>query len=277
MARRMIFYPIDRPVEISELHIYPVKALGGISLGTSRVQRTGLEYDRQWMVSKADGAFMSQREYPQMARVGTEMHNDQLFLSCCGMQGLAVPAIADDAPRLKTKIWGDHVHALAGTAGVDTWLSEAIGEPCRLVAFPGGEKRYCDPRVAHDDDCILFADGFPLLIISEASLQDLNNRLECPVAMDRFRPNIVIRGCNAFAEDSWKTIKINGVTIRCVAQCPRCLVPTVDPQRGIPAGPEPLATLSGYRKIDGKIMFGVNAVADMAGTISVGDTVNVLA
>lgn len=264
-------------MEISELYTYPVKALKGIALCTSRLNRTGPGYDRQWMVSKADGTFMTQREYPQMALVETKMYNGQLFLSCFGMQDLAVPAIADDAPRLKTNIWGDQVHALAGNAEADAWLSEAIGEPCHLVGFPGGEKRYCDPQISHDDDHTFFADRFPLLIISEASLQDLNNRLECPVGMDRFRPNIVIRGCGAFAEDRWKIIAINGITIRCVARCARCSVPTVDPQRGVLAGPEPIATLSGYREINGSIMFGVHAIADMAGTVSVGHAVNVLA
>ena len=263
-------------ISISELNIFPVKSLGGITLDTADLTLPGLRFDRRWMVVAPDGRFITQRTCPQMAMVETRIVNDQLALASFGMDDHLVPYSSADMSRLSTEVWGDAVNAMDVGDETAAWLSQALGEECRLVVFPQSETRYCDGGRAKPDDHTHFADGFPLLIVSQASLDDLNNRLDTPVEMKRFRPNIVVSGCDAFAEDSWQSIEVGGISIRIVDGCPRCSVPTVDPSTGMLSGPEPIHTLSSYRERDGEVYFGVNAAADREGPIAVGDTVTVV-
>ncbi len=260
-------------ITVTALHIYPVKSLGSITVESARVLRTGIQHDRNWMVVKPDGTFLTQRTHPQMALVETHIENNGLVLSSFGMDSLQVPAPSADAPRIKTDVWGDEVSAIdTGDAAAD-WLSQAIGESCRLTTFPDSEPRFCDPSVARKDDHTKFADAYPLLVISEASLEDLNSRLATPVTMDRFRPNIVVSGCEAFAEDTWKGMEINGARFRMLDRCARCSVPTIDPALGALSGPEPIHTLNSYRSEDDEVYFGMNAASDGESLLSVGDTV----
>lgn len=261
---------------VSAINIYPVKSLGGISLDTAHLDYAGLDHDRAWMVVKPNGQFITQRTHPQMALVHTAIQDGQLVLSSFGMDSHTVTLAAAGMDRLNTEVWGDRVCAFdIGNAAAE-WLGQALGEESRLVYFPTSEVRQCDPQRAREGDHTRFADGFPLLLLSEASLVDLNSRLEMPVGMDRFRPNIVIQGCPAFAEDEWRKIEINGLPLRIVDGCARCSVPTVDQTTGVLSGPEPIHTLSTYRERDGEVYFGVNAVPDREGTISVGDVVKLI-
>jgi len=263
-------------VTVTALHLYPVKSLGSITVTSTKILRTGIQHDRNWMVVKPDGTFLTQRTHPQMALVETTIENNTLVLNSFGMDPLYVPTPGTEAARLETEVWGDGVSAIdTGDAAAD-WLSQAIGESCRLTLFPESEQRFCDPSVAKEGDHTMFADAYPLLVISEASLEDLNSRLATPVSMDRFRPNIVVSGCAAFAEDTWKAMVINGARFRMLDRCARCSVPTIDPTLGTLSGPEPIHTLNSYRSEGDEVYFGMNAASDGESLISVGDAVELL-
>ena len=261
---------------VSKIHLYPVKSMGGVFPTIAHLGFAGLTHDRQWMAVQPSGRFMTLRSHPQMALVETAIEDGQLVLHSFGMDSHSVPKGVEGGQRIHTEVFGDKVKAVDCGEDTANWLSQAIGEPSRLVTFPTDETRYCDPGVSKQGDHTQFADAFPLLIISEASLEDLNNRLDTPVTMDRFRPNIVVSGCEAFAEDGWRQIAINGLRLRVVQTCARCSVPTVDPSMGIMTGPEPIHTLSSYREENGEVYFGVNASPDNEGEISVGDPVTVI-
>ena len=211
-----------------------------------------------------------------MALIETRVEAGQLVLNSFGMEPLTVPHTQADMNRLNTQVWGDDVRGIDLGDTVSSWLSQAIDEDCRLLAFPASEIRQCDPKIAKPGDSTQFADGYPLLIVSQASLDDLNDRLAQPVEMARFRPNIVVSGCDSFAEDQWSEIAINDINIRLVEPCARCSVPTVDPSNGTLSGPEPIHTLSSYRERNGEIFFGVNAIPDQQGMITVGDSITLI-
>lgn len=264
-------------MHISEIYVYPVKSLAGISLDSAQLNEAGFEYDRQWMVTRPDGAFMTQRNYPQMALVETRLNHGRLTLSSFGMEPHVVtPVEKDNGKRISTKVWGDPVQALEHDAQTSEWLSQAIGVDCRLVSFPDDEIRQCDPAVSNAGEHTLFADAFPLLLLSRGSLDDLNARLENPVGMDRFRPNIVVSGCEPLAEDNWKKITVGDVRLRVTQACARCSVPTVNQQTGVLSGPEPIHTLSSYRqRADGEVYFGINLVPETTGVVRTGDRVSI--
>ena len=258
---------------IKELSIYPVKSCAGFSLKSSHLGATGLTHDRSWMVIDEQGIFLTQRSHPQMALIETAIDQEQLILSSFGMEPHTVPKAHTEMERCITEVWDDSVNAIKIAGPTSDWLSQALGTDCHLVAFPQDELRQCDPEYAQQGEHTQFSDAYPLLILTEASLHGLNTRLDQPVGMNRFRPNIVIAGAEAHEEDEWSEITVADLRIRMVKDCPRCSVPTVDPTTGMLAGPEPMHTLSSYRTKNGEIMFGQNAIADNYGRLSVGDTV----
>lgn len=257
-------------LSVSEIHIYPVKSLRGVTLESSRLGTAGLAFDRQWMVVTPDGRMMTQRTHPQMVLVETAIDGDTLVLESFGMQPHRVPHTRASMRKVSSNVWGSDVSGFDLGEETAGWLSQAIGDSCRLIAYPAADTRPCDPSVSQPGDHTRYADCFPLLITTQASLDDLNGRLAQPVSMLRFRPNIVIDGCPPFAEDSWRRIVVGDVPLRVVASCARCSVPTVDPESGALMGPEPIHTLSGYRERDGEIFFGVNAAPDAEGIIRTG-------
>ncbi len=257
-------------LSVSKIHIYPVKSLRGISLQASLLGYAGLAFDRQWMVVTPDYQMLTQRTHPQMALVETAIDDGALVLASFGMSSHRVPSIQTDMARVPSEVWGSAVSGIDLGEETATWLSLAIGTPCRLIAFPAADTRPCDPSLSQPGDHTRYADSFPLLITTQSSLDDLNHRLEQPVSMQRFRPNLVIEGGTPFIEDHWEKIIINRIPLRVVTPCARCSVPTVDFETGRLAGPEPIHTLSQYRERDGEIFFGVNAVPDAEGTIEVG-------
>ncbi len=261
-------------IVVSELHVYPVKSLAGISLQSSRIDALGLVSDRRWMVVDESGHMMTQRVHPRMALIRPTLDDDRLRLDYPGKAPIEVPA-AEGGERVPVRVWDDTVNALTTDPDVDWWLSEVLGEPARLVRFPRDEKRPVDRNYARAGDQTAFSDGFPILLIGQGSLDDLNGRLDTPLPMRRFRPNIVVSGAAPYAEDDWQGMEIAGVHFRIVKPCSRCVVTTVDPDTGEVAGEEPLRTLATYRLRDGKVMFGQNVIPDNAGILRLGDVVHI--
>ncbi len=264
----------NKIIKVTGLMIYPVKSLSGISLQSSEVDAMGLKYDRRWMLVSPDGKFLSQRTLPRMALIKTALDAEgRLTLSMQGKRDLAVPAESD--ATLPVQIWNDQVEANLVSKTCDTWLSDALGVACHLVYIADDVVRQCDLAYAKQGDRTGFSDGFPMLLISEASLQDLNERMQArsvdPVEMRRFRPNIVVSGCEAFAEDNWQNFTIANIPMRGVKPCSRCPIPTVNPDTGERTGSEPIATLSTYRKQGAKVFFGMNVIQQETGELRLGD------
>lgn len=264
-------------IHISGLFIYPVKSLAGISLQTSNVESMGLQYDRRWMLVSPDGLFLTQRKIPKMALIKTALDtNGKLTLSAKGMSDHSVPNTNNDCDTMSVRIWKDNLTVQKVDSETDTWLLSALGIDCHLVYIADEVERQCDLDYAQKGDQTGFSDGFPILLISEASLDDLNQRLEAPVEMIRFRPNIVVSGCNAFAEDHWKRFTISKIEMHGAKLCSRCILTTVDPEKGERTSKEPLATLETYRKVDKAVNFGLNVIQQQHGILNIGDVVELL-
>ncbi len=262
---------------LTGLYIYPIKSLGGIALKKATVTPRGLLYDRRWMLTTPDGEMITQREVPRMATLTVEIKDEWLWISAPGQENLPIPLTPVSQRSLPVKIWDDTVMAEPVEPRCDQWFSAYLGTACRLVYFPDDATRLADRRYARrPGDQVGFADGFPFLLISEGSLADLNARLAQPVPMNRFRPNLVVSGCGAFDEDSWRQIRIDGLNFDVVKPCARCSLTTIDQRSGIP-GKEPLTTLATYRKFNGKVMFGQNVLAATIGKLSVGAPFHILA
>jgi uncharacterized protein len=270
---------------LSALYIYPVKSLRGIAVSTAAVTDRGLHMDRRWMLVDAAGRFMSQRQTPRMALVSVAVREGGLALDAPGMEPLLVPFEAPTPEPLEVEVWRDRCEARTVGPSFDRWFTRFLGQDCRLVQMPEETLRPVDPiYAAHPDDHVSFADGYPFLLISEASLDDLNRRLRerdaAPVDMIRFRPNLVVRGAQAYAEDDWKRLRIASTEFRVVKPCSRCVIPTVDLATG-EKGREPLATLTQYRRRDNKVFFGQNLVHEWpsvgpAPVLRVGDAVELM-
>ena len=258
---------------LTEINIYPVKSMAGISLPSSAIDAMGLQYDRRWMVVSPTGKFMTQRSHPQMALIQPQLNHGQLTLSSFGLEDHTVPLATPNSPRQSVQVWKDTVYAQHLSVETDRWLAQTLGEACHLVYIDAKEIRQCDLSYAKQGDRTGFADGFPLLLIAQASLDDLNSQLEQPVSMQRFRPNFVVAGCAAFAEDSWKIIHINTLVLHVVKPCSRCIITTVNPTLGLITSPEPLRTLATYRKRDNKIYFGQNIIHQNTGQVTLGEKI----
>jgi uncharacterized protein len=265
-------------MHLSEINIYPVKSLKGISLTEAIVEDRGLRHDRRWMLVDAENRFMTQREFPVMARISIELDGDGFAASVDGRR-IEIPLHAGTDRYATVKIWKSSVRSEIYPDEVNRWFSDALGIECRLVAMPEGSHRAVDPiyAVRRFKDEVSFADGYPFMLIGEASLADLNSRLENPVPMNRFRPNFVVSGSKPFAEDDWRIIRIGSTVFHVVKPCERCVIPTIDQVKGEKTGKEPIRTLSIYRTKNKAVLFGQNLIAEEAGgTIHIGDTVEVL-
>lgn len=262
------------PVTVSQLNVFPVKGLKGIAVAAAQATERGLAHDRRFMVVDPSGEFLSQREVPRMATVWTEIAGPELRLAAPDFDEVALPLVPGEGEPVQVRVWDSVCGALAPSPEADRWLSGYLGRPCRIVYMPESTRRASNPRHAGPDRLVGFADGYAFLVVSEASLADLNARLARPVPMDRFRPNIVLRGTRPFEEDGWGEFAAGGAALRMAKPCGRCQVTTTDQATGEVTGPEPLATLAGYR--DSKefgARFGMNAVTVRAGYIRVGDPV----
>ena len=265
-------------MHLTELNIYPVKSLKGIALQSATVEARGLQYDRRWMLVDEDRQFFTQREVPKMATVKIDVGPDGLIASMNGSQ-LHVATGSETGETDYVTVWGSTVKGAFYTREIDDWFSDALETACRLVVMPDSTKRVISPDFAirKFEDHVSFADGYPFLLIGQSSFDDLNSRLEEPVPMNRFRPNLVVEGAEVFEEDTWKRIRIGSTEFHLVKPCARCVLTTVDQAIGEKTGHEPLKTLASYRTADGKVLFGQNLIAEsVGGVVNVGDEVEVI-
>jgi hypothetical protein len=257
-------------ITLSNITIYPIKSCGGISLDAALLEPRGLQYDRRWMLVDDDGMFISQRTCPRMALIEPRIGEENLEIEAPDMEPLLVPLVMEHHVTDPVQVWNDAVEAVSVGDEASEWFSEFLGDHCKLVAMTESSVRYVDETYAHTREQVSFADGFPLLLLSEASLADLNSRLAKLLPMNRFRPNLVVKGCSAYAEDSWNEISVGTIRLRVVKPCARCVIPTTDQRTG-ERDVEPLLTLATYRKRDNKIFFGQNVLPIDVGMLRVGD------
>jgi len=259
-------------LRISQLFIYPIKSLGGISLDTVRVTDRGFRYDRRWMLVDPDNVFITQRDLPMMALIRVSLGDEGLkVVSRLHPEPLFIPYRPVSLEFAKVRVWDDVCRAQFVSAEADAWFSAALGRACRLVFMPDSSLRVTDPGYAPSGSITSFADAFPFLLIGQASLDELNGRLEQALPMNRFRPNMVFTGGKPFEEDSFREFTIGTVRFGGVKLCARCPIPTID-QETAERGKEPLRTLAQYRRFrENKVFFGQNLVHHGIGDISVGD------
>lgn len=268
---------------VSQLWIYPIKSLGGISLLTVQLEKRGLQYDRRWMLVDSDNHFMSQRKTPKMALINIELADFGLAVRAPDMPTLIIPYPDSEIElydEVEVTCWEDTLMAHHINTAIDNWFSEFLGVDCQLVYMPEKTLRPVDTNFAKNNEIASFSDGFPNLMISEASLKDLNGRVDIELTINRFRPNIVIADCEAYAEDRLGHFMINNINFYAVKPCSRCIVTTINPQTAEIESKEPLKTLASYRKKNNKVMFGQNLLHKLNSAypneLKVGDKVDVI-
>jgi uncharacterized protein YcbX len=257
-------------VSIAALHLYPIKSCAGVAVDEGLLIETGLQFDRAWMVTDASGGMITQRQQPRLALARLTLRDNDLVLRAPGMLALHVSLDAVEAPT-RARVWKDEVKAYDMGALAAQWFSDFLGQPARLCRFDPGQKRLANPAWTGDVAAeIAFADGYPLLVIGSASLDDLNRRLAArgadAVTMARLRPNLVLDGLQPYDEDHLDELRFDAeegpVRLKLVKPCTRCAIPDIDPETAA-IGTEPGATLAGYRadaRVGGAISFGMNAI-----------------
>lgn len=261
---------------VSQLAIYPVKSLAGTFLPAMTLGVRGPEFDRHWLVADPQGQFMTQRQQPRMCLIHTTLLADALLLTAPGRETLRLPLpTSDTVPRSIVTVWRDVVEACDAGDAAAQWLSDFLGTPCRLHYLPDATVRPVDPNYARSEDEVGFADGFPLLLITEPSLQAFNAELPAPIGSERFRPNIVIAGNAPYAEDGWRRLRVGTIEFEVAKPCSRCVIPSIDPATG-ERQPVVSKALARTRRRGDAVYFGQNLIHRGLGTIRVGDEVVVL-
>lgn len=278
-------------MKITQINIYPIKSLGGISLENSIVEDRGLRFDRRFMLVDENNDLLTQREFSKMATLDVELIDAGLKVIAGNSDELEINDDLGDAEKVKVRVWNSFCDAFVAHKEINDWFSDQLETNCRLVQMPESTHRQINEKFNMGNEIVSFADGYPLLIISENSLTDLNSRLDKQIPMNRFRPNLVVSDVEAFAEDHWNKIKIGNTVFRSTKPCARCVITTIDQETGISDVKEPLKTLADYRRaIDvfpetfadfglGKndVLFGQNLVAENFGEeIKLGDELKVL-
>jgi uncharacterized protein YcbX len=263
-------------VRLTELWTYPVKSLRGVRHASAEVQTCGLAGDRRWMLVDQNSRFLSQRDLPQMSQISAAYEGETVILSAHGRHPLPVRPPRAGAPR-PVNVWHDALPALDAGDEAAFWLSAALGASCRLMYQNDPASRPLDPTFARPGDAVNLADGFPVLLTNVESLGDLNGRLAHPVEMLRFRPNLIVQGAVAWAEDGWRRMRIGGVVFRVAKPCDRCIMTTIDPRTGERPDPdEPLRTLKTFRRdTRGRVLFGQNLVPEQLGVLHEGAAVEI--
>lgn len=265
-------------LSISQLFIYPVKSLRGIAVNTALITDRGLEHDRRFMLVDGNGLFLTQRERPSMVLLRTAIETDGLVVwhKDHPSDKLRLPLVPEASlSTTNVKVWDDYCDAQYVSDEADRWFSEKLNSPCRLLYMPESTKRMVDPVYAFNNEITSFSDGYPVLLIGQSSLDDLNRRMSEALPMDRFRPNIVMTGGQPFEEDSLEQFSVNGINFYGVKLCGRCVVTTTDQETGI-IGKEPLKTLATYRLANNKVYFGQNVLCGGKGLIRVGDSITTI-
>ena len=266
-------------LKLSEIWVYPVKSLGGISLQQSQVTDRGLELDRRWLLVDDDGRFLTQREYPQLALFRPEIKDSNLKITHKEIfDSINVPFHpVSGSEKIKVTVWDDTIDAYEVSAVISEWFTKLLEFSVRLVYMPDESERKIDSKYAiSGEEITSFADAYPFLIIGQSSLDDLNGRLEVKVPINRFRPNFVFTNGEPFEEDFWSHFSIGNVSFVGVKPCDRCVMTTVDPEKGVVSGKDPLKTLAKYRNFGNKVLFGQNVIGLGIGVVSVGDEIQVL-
>lgn len=261
--------------QLSALHLYPIKSTAGIQLTRAFVEPGGLTFDRRFLLADRQGRFLTARRHPRLLQVRATPTADGLYLSAADQPPLRLRQTEFSDRYLPVTVWDDHVEGQHCSDAADRWFSDYLGIDCQLLHFGTGSRRqtHREPLAP-----VAFADGYPLLLISQGSLDDLRQRCPAPVGMERFRPNLVIGGTGPFAEDDWKRIRIGALELAVVKPCSRCVMTTVDPQTAVKhPQQEPLRTLAGYRRgDDGQVYFGQNLTPLGEGVLEVGMDVEIL-
>jgi hypothetical protein len=261
-----------KKLQLSEIWIYPIKSLGGIRLKAAKVLEKGLEFDRRWMLIDECGKFITQRVHPEMSLFTLTM-DDHFLTVTFKHNSISIPKQQHkpNAP-IAAVVWDDTVLTYEVDSLISDWFSFKLGKICKLVVFPEEHTRSVDLTYSVNNENVSLADGFPFLIIGQASMDDLNNRLSTPIKINRFRPNLVFTKGVPYEEDQWKYFKIGNNRFVGVKPCARCVLTTVNQETG-EKGTEPLTTLANYRKKDNKIYFGQNVLAIDFNQIYEGDEI----
>ncbi len=282
----------SRIMKLSEINIYPIKSLRGISLDKSVVERRGLQFDRRWMLVDENNQFLTQRKFPKMATIAIDLTEKGLSVSAEQVEKLLIPFKPASDKKSEVCVWQSVCEAIISEKPVNEWFSTVLQTNCRLVYMPDESERAVNPLFNNDNDIVSFADGYPFLVTGKNSLNDLNEKLENPIPMNRFRPNLVIENSAPFAEDNWKKLQIGDTIFRATKPCERCSITTVDQTKGIFTGKEPLKTLAAYRLAKDVfpqnssdlgldkmgVLFGRNLIAENFGEpLKIGDEIKILA
>jgi uncharacterized protein len=264
---------------LASVHIYPLKGCRAVDLQESVIEPWGLAGDRRWLLIDSDSQFITQRKHPALARLVVRYGpGADITVSSDGYRPTRVPAPDGSGELLKVTVWRSMVLAAAAGAEADAWFSAYLGEPVRLVYLDDPTRRAVDPRFSREGDVVSFADGYPLLLTNTGSLDQLGEWLTAsgdqPVPMNRFRPNVVVTGCEPWAEDRWRRIRIGSVPFRVAKPCGRCVVTTTDQTTG-ERGTQPLRILAAHRRFGKNVVFGQNLIPDSPGLIRAGDPVEV--
>lgn len=263
-------------LQITQLFIYPIKSMGGVQITSGEVTDRGLKFDRRWMLVDDKCAFITQREFPQMAVLKVRLGKDFLTVSdgYSNDSDLVIPLDGFDNGQVKVTIWNAVCDAMQTSKFVDQWFSDILKITCRLVYMPDKSMRPVDTTsgYAPKGKFTSFADAYPFLLLGQESVNDLNARLETQVSITRFRPNLVFSGGHAYIEDQIEEFEINGIKFLGLENCARCSIITIN-QENSEINKEPLKTLSAYRKKGNNVFFGRNVVHSGTGKISVGDEI----
>ena len=261
---------------LKAIFVYPIKSLGGISLNDAILGARGVELDRRWILTDLEGNMLTQRAVPAMAQLKTSLQQSGISIHNSAQEDsdqFLLPYNHHTTEELTIQVWDTAGKALAVSAEADAWFTKQLGLPCRLWYMPEHSDRKLQSSYTEYEGPMSFADGWPLLVVSEASLAALNDRLDHPLPMDRFRPNLVVTGDFAFQEDTWKKIQIGNTIIEGGKPCGRCAITTID-QQTAERGKEPLRALASWRKTEsGSVVFGWNMFSRDGGSLKVGDPV----
>lgn len=260
---------------LGRIRVYPIKACAGTDVQEARMDRRGLQYDRRWMLVNEKGMDLHQFDYPRLASIVVALKDDCLQVQAPGMDPLSIPLQPQHTTPLVVQWFQGICEAFPACDEADAWFQEFLHVPCSLVFMPESALHPVEPGYEVSQEKAAFT-SFHYHLLGEGSFNDLNERLENPVPLERFRPNLFVTGTAAFEEDNWHTVRIGEQIFHVVKPCDRCAITTVDPVRGVMTGKEPLTTLAHYRTFDKKVLFGQYLLSTMTGVLHVGDTIQVL-
>jgi len=262
-------------LQVSELFIYPIKSLGGIAVSNAVVTDRGFQYDRRWLLVDSNNKFMTQREFAEMALLQTEIlkHGVKVFHKK-KRTSITIP-FEMEGETITVQVWSDRCKGIVGDKNINEWFTEVLQTNCQLVYMPCTTKRRVDGRYALNEEITNFSDGYPFMTIGQSSLDDLNGRLEEKLPINRFRPNIVFTGGNAYEEDGWAHFTINNINFYGVKLSARCIITTIN-QDTIKQSKEPLKTLATYRQKNNNIYFGQNLLHHGEGTLHIGNEIKLI-